>query len=231
MRLLIDTDIILYRGLFATVDLGYFAGLRACDNMVSSILDRFQYPEYHLVLTGKGNFRKKIYTDYKANRKPESRPPYLHEAREYFKKYWEAIETEGIEADDWIASNYQEGDVIVSSDKDFKQLPARIYNPSKDELLDVDNPDFYFWLQTLVGDSADNVPGLPNPAKAHHKKQPNFTEDTASEVLKGTDYKSTVINLYQQVYGEQNWFETFDRNCRLLFLQRKNAKEYYELYR
>jgi len=229
MKLLIDSDIILYRGLFVCE--GYYPGIRACDNIVTSIIERFDCP-YELVLTGSGNFRKKIYPEYKAHRKDSARPKYLYEGKQYLKKYWNAVETVGFEADDYIAMNYEEGDVIVSSDKDFKQLKARIYNPNKDEFTDVHDPSFYFWLQTMVGDLADNIPGLPNPEKAHHKNKPCFTEGTATPLLEGKsndEMRELVVGLYKEVYGE-DWFFYFDRNCSLLFLRRKDKVNYYEVF-
>jgi 5'-3' exonuclease len=229
MKLLIDLDILLYKGLFA-VD-GYYNGLRATDNIIYNILERFDNPEFELVVSGSGNFRKQISADYKANRKPESRPRYLYESKQYYKRYWNAVETVGEEADDYIASNC-DGGVIVSTDKDFKQVGAPIFNPTKWELTEIENPHYWWWLQTLIGDASDNIPGLKNPEKLHFKKAPNFTEETASKLLvdkSPEEMKSIVQYLYKTIHGD-DWYSHYDTNCRLLFLRRKNAQEYWDIY-
>jgi 5'-3' exonuclease len=220
MVLRTDLDIILYKGLFACKD-QYWEGIRACDNIVTSILDRFGNPRYELVISGKGNFRKQISSEYKANRKPESRPKYLYEAKEYFKRYWGAIETVGEEADDYIARSYREGDVIVTSDKDFRQLKAKIYNPWKDELVEITNPEYWFYYQMIVGDSADSIKTLPGYGP---KKAEKILANKSPEEM-----KDAVIETYKDYYKDE-WFEKYDTTARLLFLRRANCQEYYECY-
>lgn len=230
MKLLVDLDIILYTGLFACKD-EYYPGLRACDSIVENVLDWFNHPPYELVLSGGSNFRKLLCERYKANRKPESRPKYLYEAREYFKKYWGAVQALG-EADDYIASSIDSDSIIISTDKDFKQLGVPIFNPRTWKLSEINNPHYYWWLQMMVGDSTDNVEGLKNPMKSHFTNPPCFTEATASKVLEDLspgEMKQTVIDLYKQVHNDK-WFEAFDRTARLLFLQRRDATEYYNYY-
>jgi 5'-3' exonuclease len=233
MRLLCDLDIVLYRCLHATKEQGFYAGIRAADNTVDRILDRFDYPsDTSLVLSGPGNFRKDFCSTYKSNRKPESRPPYLFEAKEYFKKYWGALESRGEEADDLIAQMINDNCVVATLDKDYKQLGVPLYNFVKNELIEVSNPEYWFWLQMLVGDQADSIEGLTNPTKLHHKQPPNFTEATAHEVLKDKspeEMKQLVQGLYQQIHGDA-WFEKYDTTARLLFLRRKDAQEYYEIF-
>lgn len=229
MKLLIDHDSNLYKGLWATVDQGYFAGLRACDNIIYNILDRFNNPPFELVITGPGNFRKKVDPKYKANRKPESRPKYLYDAKEYYKRYWGAVETVGVEADDYIASNITDDCIIVSEDHDFKQLGVKMFNPRKWEITEITNPEYHWWMQCLTGCTTDNVKGLTNPEKLHHKKPPSFTEETASKLLvdKSPEEMSQIVQeLYKTIHGD-NWFREFDKTARLLWLKRSPDDEYH----
>ena len=88
------------------------------------------------------------------------------------------IEKEGFEADDLIATYTEQavaagGDVtIISSDKDLMQLikPSVImYDTMKDRRVGVDQviekfgvaPEKMIDLQSLAGDSIDNIPGVP----------------------------------------------------------------------
>jgi rRNA-processing protein FCF1 len=227
MRLLFDLDIIIHTSLHATKDSRFLVQVREADNWVESILEQFNPSDYKFAVSGSNNFRKLISNSYKANRKAEDRPRYLFDVKRYFIKYREAEEAEG-EADDLIASWAESGDIIVSSDKDFKQLGITMYNPCSNKLIEIDNPWYWWWQQMLTGDKVDNVEGLKNPDKLHWKSPPNFTPDTADEVLKDKskdEMKDTVVGLYQAVHGD-GWFEHFDRAAQLLWLRREPDKTY-----
>lgn len=224
----IDADIILYNCLFATKDLNFYAQLRACNNTIENILDSIEPNFYTLVLTGADNFRYKVDPNYKANRKDMPRPEYLYDAKQYLIKYWDAVLTNGYEADDYIAMNCTLDDVIVSTDKDFLQLGMPIYDRKNNEIFTPSNPWYYFCSQLLTGDPADNIPGVTNPSKLHHKTPPNFTVGTASALLDGlsvNDMKAAVTEVYMTVYGD-DWFERFDTNARLLWLRRSEGDDY-----
>ena len=127
------------------------------------------------------NFRNEIYKDYKANRSeaPEDLVPQF----EYIRKSVDAfnlpsIELINYEADDLIATYskkiIEEGGkvTIISSDKDLMQLVSdkiRLYDPMKNKVLGEKEifekfgvkPDQVIDVQSLIGDSSDNVPGVP----------------------------------------------------------------------
>ena len=127
------------------------------------------------------NFRNEIYSDYKGNRSdaPEDLIPQF----EYIRKSVEAfnlpsIELLNYEADDLIATYSEkiikEGSkvTIVSSDKDLMQLykkNIRIYDPMKNKFINNDDiykkfgvtPEKVIDVQSLAGDTSDNVPGVP----------------------------------------------------------------------
>jgi hypothetical protein len=132
------------------------------------------------------------------------------------------VETEGIETDDFIAMHYNPTmDIVVSNDKDFMQLGGRIYNWTKNEVIDVQDPMLHFWVQMLTGDRADNIPGVQNPEKAHHKNKPCFTTPTATEYLTSTpDRRSAVEAIYNKQFGRA-WQVQFKLHGDLLWLQRE----------
>ena len=127
------------------------------------------------------NFRNDIYPDYKANRSeaPEDLIPQF----DYIRKSVDAfnlpsIEMLNYEADDLIATYaekiIQEGKkvTIVSSDKDLMQLVKpgiRLYDPIKNKEIGMNEvkekfgvkPNQVVDVQSLAGDSSDNVPGVP----------------------------------------------------------------------
>jgi len=126
-------------------------------------------------------FRNELYDQYKANREapPEDLVPQFSLIREAVRAFdLPCIEKQGFEADDLIATYTRHaleagGDVtIVSSDKDLMQLVGPcviLYDQMKDKRLGPEEvkekfgvyPDKMIELQALVGDTSDNVPGVP----------------------------------------------------------------------
>ncbi|MBB4093539.1 DNA polymerase I [Ochrobactrum pecoris] len=126
-------------------------------------------------------FRNEIYPEYKANRTapPEDLIPQFGLIRQATRAFnLPCIEKEGFEADDLIATyariaEQAGGDVtIVSSDKDLMQLvtpSVSMYDSMKDKQISIPEviekwgvpPEKMIDLQSLTGDSTDNVPGIP----------------------------------------------------------------------
>ncbi|ASV86329.1 DNA polymerase I [Ochrobactrum quorumnocens] len=126
-------------------------------------------------------FRKEIYPEYKANRTapPEDLIPQFGLIRQATRAFnLPCIEKEGFEADDLIATYARlaenaGGDVtIISSDKDLMQLvtpQVSMYDSMKDKQISIPEviekwgvpPEKMIDLQSLTGDSTDNVPGIP----------------------------------------------------------------------
>ena len=231
MRLLIDHDILLYRALWGCKE-GYYRQLQTCDYMLEKIMDKLESTDLTLIMSGNNNFRYQISPTYKANRDPSQKPFYLHDAKQYYITYWDAVVSEGMEADDVIGMAHDEESIVVSTDKDMYQLGGLIYNPVKNEMYDIQNPWYFFYRQMLTGDKADNIEGVRNPEKAHHKDPPNFTEATAGELLAGKTKEECfdiVVNQYCRTF-DIGWYQKFNVNARLLFLKRASAQEYHEVF-
>ena len=127
------------------------------------------------------NFRNEIYKDYKANR--SEAPDDLAPQFDYIRKAVEAfnvpsIEQLNYEADDLIATYSKQiikagGKVtIISSDKDLMQLVSkeiRLFDPMKSKVIGEKEvfekfgvkPNQVIDVQSLAGDSSDNIPGVP----------------------------------------------------------------------
>jgi DNA polymerase-1 len=126
-------------------------------------------------------FRNEIYPEYKANRSapPEDLVPQFGLIRQATIAFdLPCIEMQGFEADDLIATYTRHaleagGDVtIISSDKDLMQIvgpKVTLYDTMKDKRLSIPDviekwgvpPEKMIDLQSLTGDSVDNVPGVP----------------------------------------------------------------------
>ncbi|PWR18780.1 DNA polymerase I [Zavarzinia compransoris] len=148
-----------------------------------SDLDSGDRPTHLAVVfdAGRTTFRNEIYPDYKAHRPPapEDLVPQFALIREATHAFnVAAIEVEGFEADDVIATLAVEARrrgvrcTVVSSDKDLMQLvggpvdmldPVKIRRIGPDEVVEKFGvpPEKVVDVQSLMGDSVDNVPGVP----------------------------------------------------------------------
>ena len=128
-----------------------------------------------------GTFRGEIYPEYKANRKPAddelvAQIPEVH--RMIAAMGIPVVGAPNFEADDCLATMARQIErlggecYLVTSDKDCRQLISdrvRIYNIRKNEVFGLSEleevwgvrPDQVVDFQALVGDSVDNVPGVP----------------------------------------------------------------------
>jgi DNA polymerase I len=136
--------------------------------------------------TARKTFRSDIYPEYKAHRPPapDELIPQFELIREATRAYsLPCLELEGFEADDLIATYARHAveqgfDVtIVSSDKDLMQLVGpgvRMMDPMKNKFIGPDEvvekfgvtPDRVVDVQSLLGDSTDNVPGIKGIGEA-----------------------------------------------------------------
>ncbi len=145
--------------------------------------DSIHKPTHFAVIfdSAKKNFRNEIYKDYKANRTnaPEDLVPQFEYIRKAVKAFnLPSIELINYEADDLIATyakqiiNAGAKVTVISSDKDLMQLVSnkiRLYDPMKNKVLGEKEvfekfgvkPNQVVDVQSLAGDSSDNIPGVP----------------------------------------------------------------------
>jgi len=145
--------------------------------------ENLQKPTHFAVIfdAARKTFRNEIYSDYKANR--SEAPDDLAPQFEYIRKSVVAfnlpsVDLPNYEADDLIATYAEQilakgaKVTIVSSDKDLMQLyrkDVRLFDPMKNKFItpeDIVNkfgvgPEKVIDVQSLAGDSSDNVPGVP----------------------------------------------------------------------
>ncbi|MGD8340786.1 MAG: DNA polymerase I [Gammaproteobacteria bacterium] len=151
-------------------------------NMTNRLLAEYEPEQIGVVFDAPGKtFRDDLYAEYKANR-----PPMPDELRAQIEPSLAAIEAlgikviriEGVEADDVIgtlaAAASAEGleTIISTADKDMTQLVddhVVVLNSMDDRRLDSDGVEKKFGVRperiidylTLIGDSSDNIPGVP----------------------------------------------------------------------
>jgi DNA polymerase-1 len=151
-------------------------------NMLRKLIKDEQPDRIAVVFDAKGKtFRNDIYPEYKANR-----PPMPDDLREQIEPLHELIKAqglplvciEGVEADDIIGTMSREATeqgyrvLISTSDKDLAQLvndQVTLINTMSNQLLDEEGVKEKFHVRAdqiidylaLMGDSSDNIPGVP----------------------------------------------------------------------
>ncbi|MDP3945605.1 MAG: DNA polymerase I [Lutibacter sp.] len=144
---------------------------------------------------GGSHIRSEAFPEYKKNRleTPEAiriAVPYIHKILEAM--HIPIIEKEGFEADDLIGTLAKQAEkegfktYMVTPDKDFAQLvsenifmykPSRMGNgieiwgiPEVQEKFEVERPEQVIDFLGMMGDSIDNIPGLPGVGEKTAKK-------------------------------------------------------------
>jgi 5'-3' exonuclease len=213
--ILIDGDIVAYRCAFKCNDepektACYTTG-SFLSEMISELFTKIDgEPDYRVFLTGKGNFRNDIAVTapYKGNRKEKEKPVHLEAIRQYLVENWNATVSEDQEADDDIAIAADADSIIVSLDKDFKQVPCRHYNFNKQELTEVTEAEglLFFYQQIIMGDRADNIIGVHG-----------IGEKKSFKLLDGL----TEMEMYNKCIELLESEERVIENARLLWLRRE----------
>lgn len=185
------------------------------------------YAKEYLIAVGAGdgsNFREKLYPLYKQSisriNSRLKRPAWFKDLKEYLLDQAEVVPAIGCEADDlvrmWSVEARNAGDpfVVSSIDKDLDCISGHHYNPRNQELYVVteDSANEFYWRQILMGDSVDNIPGLPGigPVKAKSMLAGLKTDEAR---------RDRVMSAYMDVYGEE-WESYLNTNGRLIHMWR-----------
>lgn len=199
---LVDGSSYLFRAYYAPPHLTNSAGeptgaIYGVVNMLKSLLNQYVPSHLAVVFDAKGKtFRNDLYADYKANR-----PPMPDDLRGQIAPLHEIIKAMGlplviidnVEADDVIgtlakhATKAGHHTLISTSDKDMAQLvnehvtlintlDNRVSTPASVQERFGVRPDQIIDFLALMGDSSDNIPGMPGVG-----------EKTAQHILQGID--------------------------------------------
>ena len=176
MKLLIDADYIVYKscaGAEEDYDWGddvvmvvsrFSDAMKNVQRELTKIKNEFMWdtPELVLFFSDSKNFRKKIYPDYKGHRN-RKKPCAYKRVIDALRDQYKVIRMAELEADDamGIYATANPGNIIVSPDKDMRQIPGRLYN--LDEMVEVTEEEGRRWhlIQTLAGDQTDGYSGVP----------------------------------------------------------------------
>lgn len=158
-----------------------------------------------------------------------SKPVHYAHVRDYLHMVWEGYVVVGEEADDYLgidqctsmsidSINEEISDcrtIICSIDKDLMMIPGRHYNikTSEKSFVDADSAMRFFWKQMLMGDTIDNIQGVPKFGKI----KSNRLIDNCSTL---EECREKVQEEYKKYYKE-NWQEVYLEMGNLLWIKRE----------
>ena len=170
MQALIDHDLVVFRCAASAENDGLNIAIHRVEALLDELLTKTGADSYRAFLSGKSNFRKTIYPEYKANR-TAPKPVHLEALREYaLEKQNAELAPDTLEADDALGINQTDDTMIVSLDKDLLMVPGKHFSweikgkgwtkPDKFFTQDVIGGMRLFFEQCLKGDTADNIKGI-----------------------------------------------------------------------
>lgn len=142
---------------------------RLIRNEVERIMEATGADAVRFAVSARRNFRYDLYPEYKGNRKGTRKPTGLGDLLQFGIDTFNGFRKDGLEADDilgiWQTRSPKGSTVIVSGDKDLRTVPGKHYNPLKPgegiTTVSQAQADRTHMLQTLTGDTVDNIPGCP----------------------------------------------------------------------
>ena len=174
MKLLIDADFIVYKACAAAeseVDFGddvilvtsnFSDAYGAAKRELTKIENKLgSFSSMILFFSDSENFRKKILPEYKGHRNRKKPCGYKRVIKELRKEY-KVIIKPTLEADDTMgiyATKYP-GNIIVSPDKDMKQIPGKLYNFDETFTITPEEGAKWHLIQTCAGDQTDGYSGI-----------------------------------------------------------------------
>ncbi|MDF1507000.1 DNA polymerase I [Robertmurraya sp. DFI.2.37] len=219
---LIDGNSIAYRAFFALPLLNNDKGIHTnavygFTMMLMKILEE-EKPSHIMVAfdAGKTTFRHKTFSEYKGGR--QKTPPELSEQFPYIRELLDAYripryELENFEADDIIGTLSLKAEQdgfnvkVISGDKDLTQLSSEKTTVAitRKGITDIEEytpkhimekygltPEQIIDMKGLMGDSSDNIPGIPGVG-----------EKTAIKLLKEFQTVDNLLNSIEQVSGKK----------------------------
>ena len=175
MKLLIDADFTVYKCCAAAeteIDFGddvivvtsKFSEAYACVmREIKKIQRHFgSFDDIILFFSSPDNFRKKIQADYKGHRN-RKKPCAYKRVINKLKTEFEVITMPTLEADDamGIYATQYPGNIIVSPDKDMRQIPGMLYNFEESTLINPEEGAKWHLIQSAAGDNTDGYAGIP----------------------------------------------------------------------
>lgn len=212
--------------------------INGANNYLQGLINGSNILEFNLFFTVGKNFRYEIYPEYKANRAKSEKPPFFNEVKDYLINTYNGIYGHNLEADDLLCIYKKKcidesiPYIVISTDKDINNLEGTHYDIKNNVIVNIDKQfaEEYFWKSIVIGDTADNIKGLPG-------KGPAFVKKILEESNDINTFKARIMYEYLRQFGEEKGVNEFYKNYKCLkikdelegieFLKPINVKEVY----
>lgn len=214
---------------------------------LNKILDELPHKEYIIAISSnepgwKVNKRYQIARTRPYNDGRGDKPEHYHKLKQWMVYNFNCeIVNEG-EVDDYLGYNQEDGNIVVTIDKDNYQVPGKYYDFRDSSIITSTDPGsiwtkddckskpllgtgfIWFCVQTLMGDQVDSIPGCPGYGKSTAIKQ--FTDVKSEE-----EAWQIVIDGYMNAkkledHTTEEKMALLEENARLVWIPR----HYDELY-
>ena len=193
---------------------------RSANEIIVQTLSRLNLRKYKGFIGGYNNFRYQMYPEYKANRKDKAKPDHFLELKQHLIDKWNFHVVNGCEVDDAVISfaAVHPNSIIVSPDKDILMTVGNHYNPVKQVHISTTilQAHEYFWKSMIIGDSGDNIKGIPGKGKVYADRM----WDKYTMKL-GYTAPAAILELYVDNLGEEQGVIEFNKNYRCLKISNK----------
>ena len=220
---IIDGDVLLYMSIWGSETLE--EGKTKFKTTMKDVTNSLFTEDYVMAMGGPDNYRCDLYVDYKRSasrvKSKSTKPDWFDDLKSWtVEAYDGCIITDNCEADDMVriwAVEAKAADIqhcVVTIDKDLDCIPGSHYNPRTKVIYQIEDEwaNYFYWKQLLMGDSVDNIPGIPGigPKKAE-------------KILEGANTKEERVNRICREYHNSHGDEGFDSmllNGKLLHIWR-----------
>jgi DNA polymerase-1 len=198
----------------------------AADAIIGGILRATHATSFQVYNTQKDCFRHELTDTYKANRKDKKKPVFYDEIRTYLREVYKSCFVSGIEADDALGIVHTEdqrndvSSIVCSIDKDLLNVPGRHFSFVKGTFHDVsaEAARKNFMMQMLMGDTADNIGGIPKVGPVKAQKMLEAAPDgKLGPVVKAA---------YIEHFGEEEGLRMLALNRKLLWILHEPDEKY-----
>jgi DNA polymerase-1 len=159
--------------------------IRTFNSEIESLKRRFDSDNVTLYFSDTRNFRKEIDPEYKGKR-TKRKPVGYKRLLQWAAEHYTVVRYPKLEADDALGleCHLDPSDfVLISPDKDMKQIACRLYNGDVEVTVTPEEADYWFWTQVITGDPVDGYKGIPGVGAVGAKKILDTAEDPWQAVL------------------------------------------------
>lgn len=201
---LIDGDVIAYRAAAVCEEGDADEVIQTVKNFIRRWATDIDASKSIVFVSEGDNFRHDIYPEYKQNRIGKDKPRFASSTKEWMlDNYTQVLSDPRLEADDRLSMyatedhGLDEVRVIITTDKDMRQVPAYVYNPDYSVLIDRYTLDecmqmlFYQWV---CGDRVDGYYGIDNFGVEKYRKWVHRVLDERGD---GRISSKDVLELYK----------------------------------